>query len=237
MLVAFASGKGGVGKTTSAIALAAAVRELGEDPVLLDLDSGADLTWSLGFEPADSALEVLYGRRSLSEVVVESSEGLRIICGSPALIALEELPVEHVAERMRTIAADTLLLVDTAPGFTPIATRAAIAAADALVVPYVPEPTAELRARDVLDVATFLGVAPVVLGIAIQVDHRRLLTSQVIAQAREGGLAPVAEVPKSVVVPESQDAGESVLAYARTSPVADAYRTAAQALRKALQLR
>ena len=47
----------------------------------------------------------------------------------------------------------------------------------------------------------------------------------------------LAEVPKSVVVPESQDAGESVLAYARTSPVADAYRTAAQALRKALQLR
>jgi cellulose biosynthesis protein BcsQ len=236
VLIAFASGKGGVGKTTSAIALAAALRELGLDPVLIDLDTGADLTWSLGFEPGDAALGVVGGPQTLAEAAVESAEGLRLVPGSPALIALEERPVAAVAERLRTVARDALLLVDTAPGFTPVATRAVIAAADALVVPFVPEPTAERRARDVLDVASFLGVEPVVLGIAVQVDYRRLLTAEILAQAREGGLAPVAEVPRSVLVPESQNAGESVIAYARTSPVADAYRIAAKALRKALRL-
>jgi Mrp family chromosome partitioning ATPase len=63
VLIVFASGKGGVGKTTSAIAFAAAFSE--RSPVLLDLDSGADASWSLGFDFGDAAVELMEGKRGL----------------------------------------------------------------------------------------------------------------------------------------------------------------------------
>jgi chromosome partitioning protein len=57
-LLAITSGKGGVGKTTCAVNLCAAMRELGHDPILLDADSGGDATWLLGFRSADQKFTV-----------------------------------------------------------------------------------------------------------------------------------------------------------------------------------
>ncbi len=237
MLLTFASGKGGVAKTTSAIAIAAALQERGRRPVLVDLDSGFDATWSVGFEPSDAALEVIEGRRTLAEAAVETGEGFRLLAGSPGLVRLEALPVEDIAARLRLLAGEEWLVVDTAPGFAPVLTRAAIAAADAIIVPFIPEPTAERRARHVLDVAEALGVDPLIVPIAVMVDNRRSLTAAVLDQAREHGLAPIAEIPRAVAVPESANAGRSVLANAPRSPIAEAYRAAAGALLTALATR
>ncbi len=233
----FASGKGGVAKTTSAIAIAAALHERGRRPVLVDLDSGFDATWSVGFEPSDAALDVLEGRRTLAEAAVETSEGFRVLAGSPALVRLESRPVAELADRLRALAADEWLVVDTAPGFAPMLTRAAIAAADAVIVPFVPEPTPERRARHVLDVAAALGVDPLIAPIAVMVDSRRALTGAVLAQAREGGLAPLAEIPRTVAVPESANAGRSVLAHAPRSAIAEGYRAATDAILAAIAAR
>lgn len=230
MLLTLASGKGGVGKTTSAIALAAALRELGLDPVLLDLDSGGDATWSLGFEQADAALDVLHGRRSIAEAAVESAEGLRVLPASPGLVRLEESPVSEIAKRLRELAKRELVIVDTPPGFAPAVTRAAIAAANVVVVPFVAEPTAERRARHVLDIATVLEVEPTIFGLAVMVDARRALTRAVLDEACEGGLDPIALVPRAVVVPESANAAQSIIAHAPNSPASNAYRMAARRL-------
>lgn len=230
MLIVLASGKGGVAKSTSAIAISAALRELGLDPVLLDLDSGGDLTWSLGFEPADAALDVLRGRRSLLESVAVSPEGLRVVAASPGLLWLEGRPVAEIATKLRDIAKTQLVIVDTPPGFAPIGTRAAISAAGIVVVPFVPEPTAERRARHVLDIAAVLEADPKIFGLGVMVDGRRALTAAILDDARDGGLAPIALVPRAVVVPESSNAARSVIAHAPRSPAAEAYRTAAKRL-------
>jgi len=230
MLIVLASGKGGVGKTTSAIALAAALRELGLDPILLDLDSGGDATWSLGFEQADAALDVLRSQRTIAEATVKSVEGLRVLPASPGLVRLEERPASEIAKRLRDLANREFIIVDTPPGFAPIVTRAAIAAANIVVVPFVPEPTAERRARHVLDIATILEVEPIIFGLAVMVDARRALTRAVLEDAREGGLEPIALIPRAVVVPESANAAQSILAHAPRSPASEAYRMAAKRL-------
>lgn len=234
LLLAFASGKGGVAKTTSAIAIAAALHERGRRPVLVDLDSGFDATWSVGFDAGDAVLDVLEGRRTLTEAAVETGEGFRLLAGSPALVRLESRPVDELAARLRAIAADEWLVVDTAPGFAPVLTRAAIAAADAIIVPFVPEPNPERRARHVLDVAGALGVDPFIAPIAVMVDPRRTMTGAVLDQAREAGLAPLAEIPRTVAVPESANAARSVLAHAPRSAIAQSYREATDAILAAL---
>jgi cellulose biosynthesis protein BcsQ len=237
VILTVASGKGGVAKSSSAAALAALLRELGRDPVLVDLDSGADLTWSLGFDPGEAAKELLEGRRSLAEAVVTSSEGLRLVPGSPSLVRLEErggAAIPALAARLRSLAEEQLFVLDTPPGFGSLLARVAIAAADVVLVPFLAEPTSERRARHVFAVAEALGVDPRIFGLAVLVEPRRLLTGAILGQATEGGLEPIAAVPRSVVVPESQNAGLSVVAYAPRSPVTAAYRTAAQMLLRSL---
>jgi len=234
MLVAFASGKGGVGKTTCAVNLAAALRALGHDPVLLDADSGGDATWLLGFRASDVALDVLRGKKNLSAAVV-STEGVRLLPASPKLIELEASDPAPIVERLKTLSRDALVLLDLPPGFSSAVTRAGIAAADLVLVPLVAEPLAERRGRHVLDMIEALGVSPRVYAIGVMVDRRRALTSAVLESAREGGLELLGEVPRSVAVPESGNEGVTVLRYAPTSPVAGAYRELAAALAKAMK--
>jgi hypothetical protein len=67
------------------------------------------------------------------------------------------------------------------------------------------------------------------------VDPRRTMTSAVLHQAREAGLAPLAEIPRTVAVPESANAGHSVLAHVPDSAaIAKAYREATDAILAAL---
>jgi ATP-binding protein involved in chromosome partitioning len=234
VLVTFASGKGGVGKTTSAIAFAAAL--VARSPVLLDLDSGADATWSLGYDFGDGAVDVLEGRLSLQDALLPTDEGFAIVSASPILVRLESRSVEVLAARLREISRGRLVLADTAPGFAPIVTRAAIAAADVVVVPFVPEPTSERRARHVLEVVDALGVKPRVFMLATSVDTRgparylRLLTGAIIKQAQASGVPLLGEIPRAVAVPESSNVGKSVLAFAPTSPASKAYQAAAKEL-------
>jgi len=109
-LVAIASGKGGVGKTTCAVNLCAALRELGHDPVLLDADSGGDATWLLGFRSADTALDVLRGRKDLTAAVSSTTEEIRLLPSSPRLIELESADVNMLAERLRKLSDGALIV-------------------------------------------------------------------------------------------------------------------------------
>lgn len=92
-IIALANQKGGVGKTTSAVSLAAQLAILGFRVLLLDFDPQSSATSGIGLEkhPEGSDLyDVFFGRLRLSDVVVPSSiENLRVVPGSPDLVSLE----------------------------------------------------------------------------------------------------------------------------------------------------
>jgi cellulose biosynthesis protein BcsQ len=72
-LVAVVSGKGGGTKTTTVYALGSAMRELGEAPVLVDLDPGASLTDNSGLIPdGNHARDFLEGRASLEALLAQT---------------------------------------------------------------------------------------------------------------------------------------------------------------------
>ena len=86
--LAVANQKGGVAKTTSVASLGAALAELGQKVLLVDLDPQACLTFSLGIDPEDlevSVHHVLTKGLAPGEVLIETEDGVDLL---PATIEL-----------------------------------------------------------------------------------------------------------------------------------------------------
>lgn len=145
-VIALASGKGGVGKTSLAVNLAVAMARADHRVALLDADLGlANVDVLLGLAPHESVLQVLRGDRRLADVVVEGPAGIQII---PAASGMAELTTLTAAQQLALLdevdafaSQVDVLLVDTAAGISPTALYFAAAAAETLIVT-TPEPTA-----------------------------------------------------------------------------------------------
>src|SRR3954462_15085598 len=93
-VLAIANQKGGVAKTTTVASLGAALAELGQSVLLVDLDPQACLTFTLGIDPEDLELSVhhvLTKGLDPSEVIIEPDGGLDLV---PATIELARAEAE-----------------------------------------------------------------------------------------------------------------------------------------------
>jgi chromosome partitioning protein len=245
-VIALANQKGGVAKTTSVASIGAALAELGQRVLLVDLDPQACLTFSLGVDPDTverSIHDVLTGSAELGDVVVTCEEGLELVPSAIELAGAEALllprPGREYVLRSALEGADTaydVVLLDCSPSLG-VLTLNALTAADALIIPMPCEMLSHRGVGQLLDtvadVQKILNRDLEVWGILPTLfDGRSNHAREVLADVGERYDLPVLEppIPKTVRFAEAPAVGRSILATARTSKGAQAYRDVAASL-------
>ncbi|MBV6416133.1 MAG: Flagellum site-determining protein YlxH [Steroidobacteraceae bacterium] len=120
-VIAVTGGKGGIGKTSIAVSLAAALASAGQRVMLLDGDLGlANVDVFLGLTPRYTMAHVLSGERTLDEIVLAAPQGFRVVPGASGVAALATLgAAQHlgIVQGFSALATDLdVLIVDTAAG-------------------------------------------------------------------------------------------------------------------------
>jgi chromosome partitioning protein len=234
---ALANQKGGVGKTTTAINLAACLAEAGERALVIDLDPQANATSGLGMRANGTSSYDLLDGASLDELAKHTAfANLDLVPSKPDLAgAVVELAAREDGERYlaQALASGTsqydFVFVDCPPALGPLTVNA-LAAADRVLVPvqaeyYALEGLTQLmQSIDLIRrrLNPGLGIGGVLLTM---VDGRTRLAQDVEAEVRRhfGPLVFRTSVPRSVRLAEAPSHGLPAIAYDRRSAGAEAY--------------
>ena len=247
-IVAIANQKGGVGKTTTTINLAASLAECGNNVLVIDLDPQGNASTGLGIETDDreyTTYELLLDDAKLEDVILKTDvEGIAIV---PSTVDLSSADIELIANEKRSfLLHDALrqpamaafefdfILIDCPPSLN-LLTVNAMVAAHSILVPLQSEFFAleglsqlMLSVREIRQSANpGLRIEGVLLTMY---DARNNLSQQVEADARDnlGDMVFQTKIPRNVRVSEAPSYAMSVLQFDPNSKGAMAYRALAK---------
>ena len=253
-IIAVANQKGGTGKTTTTLNLGAALQEMGNSVLLVDMDPQASLTLALGLNPDDLETTIYTaltrvietGEMDPAEIdIITTDEGMGLL---PTNIELSQADLDLVREplgvyALRDVLRPTIdtydyILVDCPPSLG-ILTTNGLAAAGQVIIPlqadYLALKGVNLLLRTITKIQRRanrrLQIAGVLLTMA---DLRTLHAREMIATTRQAFNERVfvfeTVIRMSVQLKEAPITGRSVLTYASDTGGADAYRELAREL-------
>lgn len=244
--VAIFNQKGGVGKTTTALNLCAALAQSAGRPIGIDLDPQGHLTLACGMNPAAGAagsLAFFQGAGPPQVKGIALASGVRLV---PAAYQLATIDALHgadpgIATRLRAGIAQSFpretgtLLIDCCPVLS-VLTLNALFAADCILIPVAADYLSMqgvYRVKQALDVIEARRQSGFTRRIVItRFDARRRLSHDICARiVRDFGPQVCAtRIPESVALAESPLHGKDIFAFAPRGPGAAAYAALAAEL-------
>ncbi|MGL4611074.1 MAG: ParA family protein [Trueperaceae bacterium] len=231
--------KGGVGKTTTAINLAAALTLLNRRILLVDLDPQANASSGMSIiDPAITVYDVLMGKASARQATVESSLPNLKILPATSDLAGAALDLDATSDNMKLLSKALMairpnydfIILDSPPSVGAL-TLNSLAAADKLVIPLQAEYYALEGIAKMVDtverVKASLNPDLSILGILVTMyDNRTKLSKEVEDNVRKhfGDLVFKSVIPRNVRLAEAPSYGQSVFEFAAESQGAEAYK-------------
>lgn len=247
-IIAVCNQKGGVGKTTTAVNLGAAISENGDTVLLVDLDPRADLSAYLGITVGPDEVSVYDALFDPEVQMVDAVRqtglpGLDIVPATNDLAGAEILLMERPPEHRHSIVAEALssvrddydyIILDNPPGLQLLYIGALVAAEEVLV----PQQTSFLALHGLRQVAQSieriraeLNPKLRICGIVMTMQDRRTIHNrEVIEMVREGFGDDVMEavIPTTIRLQEAAAANLPIAIYDPAGPGAEAYRSLAK---------
>jgi len=235
-IVALANNKGGVGKTTTALNLAAGLSKQKKKVLLIDLDTQQNLTLTCGVDIEndlqDSTLfDVFYGYTDINDClfqIYDDTPDFDIIVGGVGL-ADKELKPERLRAALQKLEKQyDYIVIDTPPSLNSI-TKMAIKAANDVIIPVQPNKYSLWGIGSlygfIQEVNPDIKIAGLLL---VGINERTNLGKQYIEDYKAAAKAIKTKLFKtmihnSITIPESQDYGKTIYKHAPRSTVAKDY--------------
>ena len=244
-IIAVVNQKGGVGKTTTAINLSAALQKAGSRVLLCDFDPQANATSGLGVSRAGSSVyDVIIGRKPVDAVIV-STDHCDLIPASSSLsgAGIELVDMDNREHRLRMVleplkAKYDYIFIDCPPSLE-LLTLNGLCAADQILIPvqceyYALEGLSDLMAT-MRAVKRRLNPKLEIFGVLLTMfDGRTNFSLQVAEEVRRHfpGKVFAAVIPRNVRLAEAPSHGLPVNAYDKFSRGAVAYKALAEEIRR-----
>lgn len=241
-IIAVLNQKGGVGKTTTVINLAAYLKMLNKTVLVVDIDPQANATSGLGVKRQhinSSSKDVILGLKTVNHAILRVEGGIHLIPTSQDLAALEiELVKLKEREYKLRLALGSCnydyVIIDCPPSLS-LLTVNALTAADSILIPVQTEYFALEGLTQLLEIVQLVktGLNPELelLGVLLTMyDSRTSLSEQVKSEVQEYFGAKVFNtvVPRNVRLAEAPSYGKTINSYDKWSKGARAYKQLAK---------